>query len=216
MQWRRRHRAVRGVGGILVVALVGATLAGCDRQGATLANPSPTVRTEPPQSTTTTTDPYAIPDLIDEAYVSRILTGLDAVMSDVTRLVVETRSLPREAADRLKAIYGTELLLNNRLDSISRGLARGLPGHLPVTGQQLTVLEAVLSAAPDCIYARINRDYSQMITSTELNGKPQWVAIRPLDLLRDPYRYNRVGWAYYYEGYQLGFEPPRTDPCSGS
>src|SRR5205085_10070389 len=54
---------------------------------------------------TTTTNPYAVPEVIDEAYVNRVLAGLDAAVGDMLRLVVSARTIPPEALERLRALY---------------------------------------------------------------------------------------------------------------
>ncbi len=54
-----------------------------------------------PQATTTT-NPYAVPEVIDEAYVNRVLAGLDQAYGDLTRLIVSTENIVPEAIDRLK------------------------------------------------------------------------------------------------------------------
>src|SRR3954464_237000 len=73
-----------------------------------------TVATEPDR--TTTTNPYAVPAVIDVAYVNRVLAGLDAAVGDAMRLVVSTHTVPREAYDRLRAIYATDGSLQLEID----------------------------------------------------------------------------------------------------
>ena len=57
-----------------------------------------------PQATTTT-NPYAVPPVIDEAYVNHVLAGLDQAVGDITRLIVNDGRVSDEAADRLEALY---------------------------------------------------------------------------------------------------------------
>ena len=83
--------------GVLVAAL--ATGVACGGKDEPLG-PTATV----PQATTTT-NPYAVPPVIDEAYVNRVLAGLDQAVGDVIRLVVSSRTLSPEALDRLRTIY---------------------------------------------------------------------------------------------------------------
>ena len=74
---------------------------------------------------TTTTNPYAIPPVIDEAYVNRVLAGLDQAVGDVTRLIVATRTVPPEAIDRLKVIYLDAGLLQLVVDTYQHDLLGG-------------------------------------------------------------------------------------------
>ena len=52
------------------------------------------------EQTTTTTNPYAVPPVIDAAYVNRVLAGLDAAVGDVVRMVVKTDPAPRDIVQR--------------------------------------------------------------------------------------------------------------------
>ncbi|MEA2843187.1 MAG: hypothetical protein QOJ69_858, partial [Actinomycetota bacterium] len=88
---------VVGVGVALAVAVAG--LVGCGGGGSSGADgPTATVPTVPP-------DPFAVPPVIDEAYVNRVLAALDQAVGDVVRIVVSTKTLTPEAIDRLQALY---------------------------------------------------------------------------------------------------------------
>ena len=76
-----RVRRPGGVGVLLLVGLV--VLGACGGGDDDALGPTATL----PQATTTT-DPYAVPAVIDEAYVNRVLAGLDQAVGEVTRLVV--------------------------------------------------------------------------------------------------------------------------------
>lgn len=172
-----------------------------------------TVGTEPPR--TTTTDPYAVPAVIDAAYVNRVLAGLDAAVGDVVRMVVSTKTIPREAYDRLRALYGTDSLLQFKLDSFQSDLREQLPGYRPNPGNKRTSVSELLSVARSCVFVKVIRDYSEVSTNASLTADIQWIAVRPLDNSRDPARYNTVGWTYVYEGFERGGRQP-TDPCANS
>lgn len=174
------------------------------------AGTNPTLATEPPR--TTTTNPYAVPAVIDAAYVNRVLAGLDAVNGDIVRLVVRSRTIPREAYDRLRAIYGTDEWLQLQIDSFQSDLRKGLPGYRPEPGNAITTVTQIKSIKPACIFAQVNRDYSAVGTNSTPSDT-QWVALRPLDTARDPAGYNRTSWALTYEGYTpTRSQPP--DPCA--
>src|SRR5438105_629499 len=59
---------------------------------------------------TTTTSPYAIPAVIDEAYVNRVLAGLDHAVGDVTREVLSEGSVTSGVKSRLAALYIADIL----------------------------------------------------------------------------------------------------------
>ena len=175
------------------------------------APPGATVGTAPAQ--TTSTDPFAAPDAIDTAYVNRVLAGLDSAVGDVVRMVVAAKIVPREGFDRLKAIYGTDALLNLVLDALSQDAARGFPGVRSPPGNQVTIVTELISASRACIYSKVKRDYSKVSVGTALTEDNQWIAVRPLDKARDPYGYNSVGWSYAYEGFERGNVAPNRNPC---
>lgn len=81
-----------------------AALVGCSPAEPT--SPSATLGTAPP--VTPTTDPYAVPPVIDAAYVNRVLEFFDASMGDVLRMVMRDRTIPQEAYDRMKALYSND------------------------------------------------------------------------------------------------------------
>lgn len=203
-----RRTAIRAV---LATAILAASAAcspnSADRDS---AGATATVATEPPQ--TTTTNPYAVPAVIDVAYVNRMLAGLDAVMGDAVRLVVRTRTIPREVYDRLRSIYGSDDGLQLAIDTFQGDMKRNFSGYNLDPGNKLTSVTQLLTARTSCIFARVTRDYSAVGTNPR-TADMQWIAIKPLDVIRDPNRYNITSWAYIYEGYP----PDRTqppDPCA--
>lgn len=194
----------------VAVGLAVVALAACTKDNAPVP-PGATLGTAAP--TTTTTDPYAIPNPIDAAYVNRVLAGFDAVTGDVVRMMVATKNIPREAADRLKALYRTDAILNLRLDSISRDLAFRLDTFKPQPGNAVTTVSDLISAKPACVFAKVSRDYAAVSASPSSPVGIQWIAIVPLESSRDPSHYNPTGWSYIYEGFEPGRLPPQGDPC---
>jgi hypothetical protein len=204
-----RRAAFRAV---LAVALLTA-LPACKQSSAdrSTAGATGTVATEP--APTTTTNPYAVPAVIDVAYVNRVLAGLDAVMGDTVRLVVRTRTIPREAYDRLRAIYGNDDALQLAIDLFQDDMRRNFAGYKSEPGNKVSTVAQLISARANCVFARVTRDYSAVGTNPR-TADVQWVAIRPLDAQRDPDNYNQTSWALTYDG----FPPDRTqpkDPCGG-
>jgi len=172
--------------------------------------PSATVPTAP--ATTTTTDPYAVPAVIDEAYVNRVLAGLDAAVGDVVRMVVRTRTIPREGVQRLKAVYGTDAQLDQILDSLSRDVARGLPGYRTDPGNKLTLVTELVATSGSCIFAKVERDFNA-VSANPVPNAVHWVVLKPRDANRDPDSINAVGWVLVYEGFEEGRKPP-VNPCA--
>ena len=195
----------------VLAALALVASAACSNGGAEKgsAGANPTVATDPPP--TTTTNPYAVPAVIDVAYVNRVLAGLDAAMGDVTRLLIRTKTFPPEAYDRLKALYGDNSWLQSKLDAFQHDLERGFVNYRPTPGNKISTVERIITASRDCIFAEVRRDYTA-VTATPPPSNPQWVALKPLDRLRDSGAYNTTGWAFVYEGADAGSLQP-SNPC---
>lgn len=191
--------------------LLAASAAACDSSsGADRGAAGNTVATEP--APTTTTSPYAPPAVIDAPYVNRVLAGLDAAMGEVTRLVLRTRTIPPEAYDRLRSIYGDDRGLQLAIDTFQSDIRRNFAGYQPSPSAKITTVTQLLSARPTCVFARVSRDYSPVGTNA-LTADTQWIAIKPLDPVRDPKRFNTTSWAFAYEGYPADRTQP-PDPCA--
>ncbi|HEV3402349.1 MAG TPA: hypothetical protein VG078_11060, partial [Acidimicrobiales bacterium] len=117
------------------VAALALLLGGCGGGDGDEALPPPPSIAEP---TTVPADPYAVPAVIDAAYVNRVLEGLDAAMSDVVRLVIRSRDLPPEAVERLEAIYAEPGVLRLRQNLIQQDLNKQLEGYRENPGNQKT------------------------------------------------------------------------------
>jgi hypothetical protein len=202
-----RRTAITAV--LAALALVAS--AACSNGGAEKgsAGANPTVATDPP--TTTTTNPYDVPAVIDVAYVNRVLAGLDSVLGDVTRLLIRTNTFPPDAYDRLKALYGDNKWLQSKLDAFQHDLNRGFANYKPTPGNKVSTATRLIVASHDCIFVEVRRDYTP-VAETPPPSSPQWVALKPLDRVRDPARYNNTGWSFVYDGAEPGsVQPP--NPC---
>ena len=187
----RRTAVQAGVATLLVVAL-----AACDSSSGADRGSASTVATEP--APTTTTNPYAVPAVIDEVYVNRVLAGLDAAMGDVVRLVVSARTIPPEAYDRLKALYATPDSMQLVLDGFQLDMRRGFTGYKSPPGNKRSVVTQIVSARPTCTFVRVERDYSAVSSEMVPTADIQWIGLRPLDSSRDTKRYNPTPWSIFY------------------
>lgn len=190
----------------MLAALLLAASPACSDSSPDKASPTATVATEP--APTTTTDPYAVPAVIDAAYVNQVLAGLDRVMGDVTRLVVRTRTIPPEAYDRLRALYPDDERLQRSIDSFQRDLRQNLSGYRADPGDKASTVTQLITATPACIFTQVERDYSNVGTTPLSALNAQWIGLKPLDTKRDPSGYNLAKWVFVYEG----FPPDRSQP----
>ncbi|MFN2503204.1 MAG: hypothetical protein ABR540_03040 [Acidimicrobiales bacterium] len=171
------------VAGVLALAATA-----CDRNeedaplGATVPTAGPT---------TTTTDPYAVPDLIDVGYVNRVLAGLDAVDGDVFRLYLRERRISPEISARIKALYSTE----EKYDRSVRELeAEREAAYSQEPGNRITTVTRLITATPTCIYAQVARDYRPV--GGTVSNLVAWVGLRPATPVNDPAHYNPTPWIY--------------------
>ena len=195
------------LGVALATAAVG--LAGCGGGGGDGAadGPTATVPTTPP-------DPYAVPAVIDEAYVNRVLAALDAATGDVVRIVVSTRTLTPEAIERLQALYVGDAL-NSRFNVFQNDIFNGLSGYKTTPGNKRTTVAELITATRSCVFAKVSRDFSAVTDAPDARLSIQWIALIPRTSPQDPESYNPTAWVFSYDGFPLdGSEP--SNPCVGT
>jgi hypothetical protein len=163
---------------------------------------------------TTTTNPYAVPPVIDEAYVNRVLSGLDHSVGDIVRLIVSAGTISPEAVERLKAFYvGRALQL--QVDSFQKDEFEQFRGYKENPGDQITTVAQVIDGKPECIYARVTIDFSAVSRQPDPTFSTQWVVLLPSDPAKDPMRYNPTGWTFLYEGFNQDLSAP-PNLCAGT
>ncbi len=167
-------------------------------------------------TTTTTTDPYAPPPVIDEAYVNRVLAGLDQVVGDVVRMVARKRAVTPEAEEYLRAVYSDEgrAFVRHR-DGLREDAKEGMAGVRPEPGNKVTTVSRLISIRADCVFAQVQRDFSPVVYEPNPELAVQWVGLKPLDTRRDPRGLNPTPWMYVYDGFPQDHSQP-SDPCAAS
>jgi hypothetical protein len=190
----------------VAVAVVGAAFTACGGGGDGRADgPTATVPTTPP-------DPYAVPAVIDEAYVNRVLAALDQAVGDVVRIVVSTKTLSPEAIERLQALYvGDALQLEFQI--FQADLFNDLAGYEPSPGNVRTRVTKLITVRPACIFAQVSRDFSEVSIAPDPRLTTQWVELIPLTPSADPSDHNVTPWMFAYDGFQRDFSQPE-DPCA--
>jgi hypothetical protein len=196
-----------------VVAVVMAALAfgagACRDDGEGAATPAVTVRTELP-TTTTTTDRYAVPAVIDAAYVNQVLASLDALTGEAFRLYMRDRKITPEITDRLKAAYGSGEAYDNRVQAFEAEKDIRLTAE---PGNRITTVVRLISATPGCIFAQAARDL-RPVGGTE-RDVVLWVGLRHPTASVDPAHYNPTPWILVIDGVRPDRSQP-ANPCAGS
>lgn len=197
---------------IMVVTV--ALLAGCGGREPYPDGPTASVPTVPP----TTANPYAVPDVVDIAYVNRVLAGLDQLVGDVTRLVIASRAITPEVAERVKAIYiaepsNPESRAQRKIESLEDGIRRDFPDTKASPGNAVTTVVEIIAATPSCIFAMVNQDYSAASTKPSPPPLTHWVGLVPLDPANDPNHYNPTAWVFAVNGLMPDRSQP-GNPCA--
>ncbi|MGH9155267.1 MAG: hypothetical protein ACRD1K_05355 [Acidimicrobiales bacterium] len=206
----------RLAGVVIIALLAGACSAGEDPgPSATAPTVGASSSTSPAVVTTTSVppaDPFAIPDVIDAAYVSHVLEALYAVHGSVVRNVVATGKPELADIGKYTAIYAEpqRSLEARQLVSIANDLSslRKPPGDRRVR------IIRVRTATEQCIVAEVEFDFSAVALAPP---PPPPGAVGVVALVRrraadDPRNVNPTPWAIGDSEYvPAGEEPDR--PC---
>jgi hypothetical protein len=204
------RRAVQVALAALVLTASAACNSGSDGDRGTAA--ANTVRTEP--APTTTTNPYAVPAVIDETYVNRVLAALDQATGEVVRLAFRTKTIPPEALDRLRAVFAAPEALQLYLDGLQIDLRGGFRNYRSEIGNRSSGVTQLMTTRPDCIFAQVRRDYSAVSTDTSAVVNPQWIALKRLDPPGGGgNQYNPTPWGITYDGFTRDRSQPKN-PCA--
>jgi len=194
-------RRLIAIGAAVLVGM--GLLAGC---GGHSAAPAPNDFDQP---TTTTTDPYAVPTVIDAAYVERVLNALEDVRADVRRDVVANHRFTQESRDKLaETVQGDALKIELQVFN-DASMAPTPANTRQPPGSSRYMVERIRSASSTCIEANVTVDSSAVVTDA-----PERSAIRivTLDATSARGRWNPTVWRKRLE--QVGTEPPAGFACA--
>jgi hypothetical protein len=190
------------------VVLLLVLLAACSKGGGGATAPT-TVRTLP--STTTTTAPFAIPAVIDEAYVERVLNALNKIEGDAARVIVREQAVVPEAAAILRAVY-LRAELNDQLRLWNDAIEKGLDALRDPPGDRRTAVHRVLSARPECIFVEVRDDYSAVLDAPQPPA-PNFFALAPRSAEQDAAARNPTPWMISLDQVSSDGAPP-VNPCA--
>ena len=174
------------------------------------AVPTATVPESPEPASPTSADPFAVPPVIDAAYVNRVLAALENVVGDAARVVLNARALTEDAVDRLRAVY-FEPEFSEQLALLRDAVGRGLTGLRQDPGNRIATVSRIISASPSCIFIAADIDDSPL-SARPVSKRSEYYVLKQRDPARDPRRYNQTPWAIPYEGFNPdGSEP--VNPC---
>lgn len=197
----------------LAVAAVLLLTAGCSDD-----NPPPRSQASIPEATaapsTTNPDPYAVPGVIDEAYLNRVLAALDDAAGKATRSSMRERAMTEESLQILKAVYLDEAF-RERVNLLQDNAENGFRNYRSNPGAVKTTVARIISSTPTCVFMNVQRDYREVAANPPPPDTDQYVGLREHPVGSDPEGHNPTPWIIIYDGFlEDGSQPP--DPCTRS
>ena len=171
-------------------------LAACSGDGED--TPTATVPTTVDTPTTAApSDPYAIPPVIDVAYVQRVFDALDQIDGAVFADFLARRQLTPEMGVRLGTIYNQDEL-ERQLKSLADQLTGDLGVFRDPPGTRRTVVKRLLTARPECISLIAEFDNRDVLKNPR-PPTPTYVALQPTDPSLDPTNANPTPYSIFDE-----------------
>ena len=195
---------------VLVGSLAVAGCTGDDKSGA--RRPTATVATEPATTTTTGVPVDQVPAVIDVAYVQRVIDALDRVEGDAVRELVRAGVPNREFYERIRAIY-LDPQFERVQESYGLSAADGLSALATSPGNPITMINSIITATSECIFATDVRDFGPMLkVSPDEASKRNYLGLGRKDAALDPSARNPTAWMIGFDGVTETGEEPRN-PC---
>lgn len=201
-----------------MVAVLAILVGACSPSGA--KDPETTVPTAPTTAATTeVVDPFAVPAVIEAAYVDKVLAALNRVDGDLVRDLVQTNTLSEMANIRLRAIYN-DPEFQQELESLVKLFGRGIGGFKRPPGDRRTTVTEIVTASPTCVLAEVTHDYSNVVENAAQPLAGEEVAIvtlRPTQANADPQDLNPTPWSVSNTDIILvNAVPPERARCDAS
>ena len=179
-------------------------LAACSGDGEDAPTATVPTAVETP-STAAPSDPYAIPAVIDVAYVQRVFDALDQIQGEVIKEFLTTRQLTFPMTVRLGAVYNREEL-ERTVNALKEQLNRDFSVFKQPPGTRRTVVKRLLTARHDCVSVAAEFDSAGLLKDP---GPPEsaYLALQPTEPSLDPTNLNPTPYSIFSEDRQL------RDPC---
>jgi hypothetical protein len=189
----------RAAGATLVTVLLlsGLAAAACGGAKANVGSGATVPRAV--STSTTSSDPYAIPSPITAAYVQRVLAALDAISADAIRIVIAQGRLVPDAARRLRAISTSTSFEQQSMIMLNQ-IGGGLANYRKTPGPVRDTVQELILARPSCIFASLTRDLSAVEKQPE-TLPTNFVVLRPRSSGDDPTNLNPTPWVIDFLGY---------------
>lgn len=190
------------------MVLLGAALvvAGC-----AVGEDAPPPRADPTIATAVApTHPLAVPEVVDEAYVNRLLAAYDQAIGEAFRVYVAAGGPTAEAEERVRAMVGDEdglwMSVYGNFDVLFALLSMDEPGNPSNRVLELDV------ATPDCIHVKVLRHAAPQIGISGGDPFPTWMGLRRVGEPGSLGPYNPTGWMLV-SGVDTEGNAPPGGPC---
>lgn len=204
-----------GVGWALAMVVLVTTACSDGRGSQTGATvpPGDTFPTSTTVATTTTAavESYDVPEVIDQAYVQRVVSAYDKVLGDAIRVLKRDGAVTEEFLGYLVGLYSeSQFEFQQRLwvEAVAMG---DLAKRPDVPGDPRTAVLRLVKADRTCVIAQIQRDFSATLlagVAQDESPEDDYVVLVPGDGSRDPRRVNPTPWSLSFDGFKLSNEPP--------
>lgn len=203
---------------LLLVVLVGLVLAACsdgsdgsggDNEPAAVSTTTAAVRAT---STTVSADPFAIPEVIDAAYVNRVLAELYRISGDLVRKILATGEITIGDLAFLRAIYN-----DPQFDAQAQGLPRVLEQRTTFKvppGDRRVLVKRIMRTEPACVLVEVHSDFSSVLINPPA-GSPNetsFLTLEPTQTAADEDGLNPTPWSIGYAVVLETGQAPRS-PC---
>lgn len=166
----------------------------------------------PPAATSSTTVDDSVPEVIDAAYVERVMAALDHVYGDAIRTLATERTITEDFLSRLAAIYTpSEFALAQ--DLWVKDLANGLRGLLTDPADPDTTIDRLLRSDRDCVVAAVTRRFAPTRDHADPITPQRFIGLIPKPESQPNGSINPTPWVISFDGFKDDGSEPST-PCA--
>ncbi len=148
-----------------------------------------------PTTTTITTDPFAVPAVVDLPYVQRVLETIYRLSDEATRYAYATKVPDAELSERLDAIFGGPALEEAKR-VLSENAAEGYVRLANPPGDAEVRAVDILQATSTCMVVRANLDFGSYYKDPPPAPPQGVVQLSKADVLP----FNPTGWGVLVAG----------------
>ncbi|MGH9166189.1 MAG: hypothetical protein ACRDZW_11880 [Acidimicrobiales bacterium] len=170
----------------MALAIVGAACSGGggDASGGGTTTPPPSGSRAPSTTSTPTTraseaESFAIPEVIDEAYVNRILAKLYSIDGDVVRKLVARTITPADF--KLERAIFNDPQYDVELEVLRRDLNRSAEGLKQPPGNRKVRVRRLIAVDKQCVVAEVTVDFADVVDNPPADNpnKVNFIALQP-------------------------------------